>query len=82
MGWRRGRDSNPRDGVPPTRVPGVRLQPLGHLSNRAVERRTPLYRMAARLQDVVAPHDQDAPRIAQPPILSGKVSVCSFWLHS
>ena len=30
--WRRGRDSNPRDGCPPTRVPGVRLQPLGHLS--------------------------------------------------
>ena len=32
--WRRGRDSNPRDGYPPTRVPGVRLQPLGHLSNK------------------------------------------------
>ncbi len=32
-GWRRGRDSNPRDGYPPTRVPGVRLQPLGHLSD-------------------------------------------------
>ncbi len=30
--WRRERDSNPRDGSPPTRVPGVRLQPLGHLS--------------------------------------------------
>src|SRR5262249_50080417 len=30
--WRRGRDSNPRDGCPPTRVPGVRLRPLGHLS--------------------------------------------------
>ncbi len=33
--WRRGRDSNPRDGFPPTRVPGVRLQPLGHLSGAA-----------------------------------------------
>ena len=30
--WRRGWDSNPRDSFPPTRVPGVRLQPLGHLS--------------------------------------------------
>ena len=30
--WRRDRDSNPGDGVPPTRVPGVRLRPLGHLS--------------------------------------------------
>ncbi len=30
--WRRERDSNPRDGSPPTRVPGVRLKPLGHLS--------------------------------------------------
>ncbi len=30
--WRREWDSNPRDGCPPTRVPGVRLQPLGHLS--------------------------------------------------
>ena len=76
--WRRGRDSNPRDGIPPTRVPGVRLQPLGHLSNRALERRTALYRMAARLQDVVAPHDQDARRIAQPLILSGKATVFLF----
>ena len=33
--WRRGRDSNPRDGIPPTHFPGVRLQPLGHLSDRA-----------------------------------------------
>ncbi len=30
--WRRERDSNPRDGFPPTRFPGVRLRPLGHLS--------------------------------------------------
>jgi hypothetical protein len=31
--WRRGRDSNPRDGSSPsTRSPGVRLQPLGHPS--------------------------------------------------
>lgn len=30
--WRRERDSNPRYGFPYTRVPGVRLQPLGHLS--------------------------------------------------
>ena len=33
MRWRREGDSNPRDGCPPTRVPGVRLQPLGHLSS-------------------------------------------------
>ncbi|CAH1685927.1 hypothetical protein CHELA17_64751 [Chelatococcus asaccharovorans] len=31
--WRRERDSNPRYGCPYTRVPGVRLQPLGHLSS-------------------------------------------------
>ena len=31
-GWRRERDSNPRDGFPPTRFPSVRLQPLGHPS--------------------------------------------------
>ncbi len=31
-GWRRDRDSNPGDGFPPTRFPGVRLRPLGHLS--------------------------------------------------
>jgi hypothetical protein len=30
--WRRERDSNPRDGFPPTHFPGVRLRPLGHLS--------------------------------------------------
>ena len=30
--WRRERDSNPRDGFPPTRFPSVRLQPLGHPS--------------------------------------------------
>ena len=33
--WRRDRDSNPGDGFPPTRVPGVRLRPLGHLSGTA-----------------------------------------------
>ena len=31
-GWRRERDSNPRDGSPPTHFPGVRHRPLGHLS--------------------------------------------------
>ena len=30
--WRRERDSNPRYGYPYTRVPGVRLRPLGHRS--------------------------------------------------
>ena len=31
--WRTGRDSNPRNGSAPfTHFPGVRLQPLGHLS--------------------------------------------------
>ena len=30
--WRTGRDSNPRDGLPPTHFPGARLRPLGHLS--------------------------------------------------
>jgi hypothetical protein len=39
---RRGWDSNPRDGCPPTRVPGVRLRPLGHLSLTALERRRQL----------------------------------------
>ena len=32
-GWRRERDSNPRYGFPYTHFPGVRLQPLGHLSS-------------------------------------------------
>ena len=31
--WRRERDSNPRDGCPPTRFPSVRLRPLGHPSS-------------------------------------------------
>lgn len=35
-GWRRERDSNPRYGFPYTHFPGVRLQPLGHLSVRPV----------------------------------------------
>jgi hypothetical protein len=30
--WRTVRDSNPRDGSPPTHFPGVRLRPLGQLS--------------------------------------------------
>lgn len=34
--WRRERDSNPRYGFPYTHFPGVRLQPLGHLSVRPV----------------------------------------------
>ena len=32
--WRTVRDSNPRDGSPPTHFPGVRLRPLGQLSLR------------------------------------------------
>ena len=32
--WRTVRDSNPRDGFPPTHFPGVRLRPLGQLSSR------------------------------------------------
>gem|GEM_PF-5770347 len=32
-GWRREGDSNPRGALTPTRFPGVRLKPLGHLSN-------------------------------------------------
>ena len=31
--WRRRRDSNPRDGFPPTPLAGERLQPLGHVSD-------------------------------------------------
>ncbi len=34
--WRRERDSNPRDSFPSTHFPGVRLRPLGHLSNAAL----------------------------------------------
>ena len=30
--WRRRRDSNPRDGFPPTPLAGERLRPLGHVS--------------------------------------------------
>ena len=36
--WRTERDSNPRYGCPYTRVPGVRLQPLGPLSVASVTR--------------------------------------------
>ena len=32
MGWRKRRDSNPRDGSPPTPLAGERLRPLGHVS--------------------------------------------------
>jgi hypothetical protein len=31
-GWRRRRDSNPRDSFPPTPLAGERLRPLGHVS--------------------------------------------------
>ena len=31
--WRRRRDSNPRDDSSPTHFPGVRLRPLGHVSD-------------------------------------------------
>src|SRR5262245_56870434 len=37
--WRRGRDSNPRYAFwAYTHFPGVRLQPLGHLSVRSLDR--------------------------------------------
>ncbi len=32
--WRREGDSNPRNGLPFTHFPGVRLQPLGHPSGQ------------------------------------------------
>ena len=32
VGWRRRRDSNPRDGFPPAPLAGVCLRPLGHVS--------------------------------------------------
>ena len=32
--WRRGWDSNPRNGFPFIRFPGVLLRPLGHLSSK------------------------------------------------
>ena len=35
--WRIGWDSNPRYGCPYTRVPGVRLRPLGHLSSQQAD---------------------------------------------
>ena len=36
--WRRRRDSNPRDGFPPTPLAGERLRPLGHVSaDRSIE---------------------------------------------
>ena len=41
--WRREWDSNPRDPYEPTRVPGERLQPLGHPSANCLERAA-LYR--------------------------------------
>ena len=36
--WRRRRDSNPRDGFPPTPLAGERLRPLGHVSIGAYSR--------------------------------------------
>ena len=39
--WRRGRDSNPRYGLTYTHFPGVRLQPLGHLSHSKTTKNVP-----------------------------------------
>ena len=39
--WRRGRDSNPRDGFPSTPLAGERLRPLGHLSTAPVDKEKP-----------------------------------------
>ncbi len=44
--WRRERDSNPRYGLTYTRFPGVRLQPLGHLSTSFLI--VPIYRSEHR----------------------------------
>jgi hypothetical protein len=38
--WRTGWDSNPRYAFTHTRVPGVRLKPLGHLSYVGLHRQT------------------------------------------
>jgi hypothetical protein len=47
--WRREWDSNPRDPYEPTRVPGERLQPLGHPSAICPER-VALYSSSAKSQ--------------------------------
>ena len=61
-GWRRERDSNPRYGFPYTHFPGVRLQPLGHLSNRACAlRRT-------HFPERRAPKARCAPSTTRPPL--------------
>ena len=39
--WRRRRDSNPRDGFPPTPLAGERLRPLGHVSVDGYSRPNP-----------------------------------------
>ena len=49
--WRRERDSNPRDGYPPTRVPGVRLRPLGHLSFIFARMHRELWKMRPKNRD-------------------------------
>src|SRR5262249_25403674 len=48
---RRGWDSNPRYPFRYTRVPGVRLQPLGHLSSPSGERRIRTYGTVAGTPD-------------------------------
>ncbi|GGC80983.1 hypothetical protein GCM10010994_43750 [Chelatococcus reniformis] len=60
--WRREGDSNPRYGFPYTHFPGVRLQPLGHPSARARQRRTQTLRRDAR------PKARCAPSTTRPPL--------------
>src|SRR5687767_11526200 len=80
--WRRGWDSNPRDGsTPPTPLAGERLRPLGHLSTSG-DGRNQASRQSATLQvdtaecgtpqemRLAAAHGRRSPSMAdQPPPL-------------
>ena len=71
--WRRERDSNPRDGFPPTRFPGVRLRPLGHLSVTDAALSTPVE--VAKGASVAGPSgDERAIADHRPPALPFRVS--------
>ena len=61
--WRRERDSNPRYGFPYTHFPGVRLQPLGHLSSASADR-------SARRRE----GGPESPRM--PPLMNGVGRFC------
>ena len=71
--WRRRRDSNPRDGSPPTPLAGERLRPLGHVSEGTS---SPNRDRPARARPAISFLRRNCPRTEEPEQFPPRLNFC------